>query len=365
LPTVNIDHTKALGIFRAASRLGTAENYRPSSPFREELQAIVTGPHLTYRYILVTALLAKATAPKANCLALQAGASLRGAYDARSLCHKVIVPHEPDLLGKALGGSNEPYLNKPARFQQISLDNAVRPGKDQRTLHSLHALLRKIGDADQARVALQDALFFAIQRNRADKQQIQGALEHVCGGRKSILAFIEMFVSKSINGETTALTAGALFWVIGLSRGSKWAVHVHPVNEAGSSSNEISDIDVRDGNTLVFTAEVKDKVFLMRDVMHAIGKVKAAALPRLHFIKGPRAEQTDGSEDVLAAQVAKEGIELVVLDLHQMADTVMAFAPTDINLQAFATKLNDFAEQARAKADTFTHLKETMERLMR
>jgi len=55
----------------------------------------------------------------------------------------------------------------------------------------------------------------------------------------------------------------------------------------------------------------------------------------------------------------------VVLDLHQMADTVMALHPTDINLQAFATKLNDFAEQARAKADTFTHLKETMERLMR
>jgi len=70
-------------------------------------------------------------------------------------------------------------------------------------------------------------------------------------------------------------------------------VHVHPVNEAGSSSNEISDIDVRDGNTLVFTAEVKTRYSLMRDVMHAIGKVKAAALPRLHFIKGPRAE-TDG-----------------------------------------------------------------------
>jgi hypothetical protein len=363
LSTVNIDHTKALAVFRAASRLATGDKYRPSSPLREELEAIVTGPHLTYRYVLVTALLAKATSADANCLALQAGAPVRGAYDARSLCHKVIVPHEPDLLGKALGGSNEPYLNKPARFQQISLGNAVRPGKDQRTLQGLHALLRKVVDAAQARIALQDALFFAVRRNRANKREIQGVLEHLRGGRGAILAFIEAFVSKSMNGETAALAVGTLFWVMGLGRGAGWTVQVHPVNEAGSSSNEISDVDVRDGETLVFTAEVKDKAFLMRDVMHAIGKVKAAGLPRLHFITGPRAEQVDGSEEALAGQAAMEGIELVVLDLHRMAETVMAFAPADLDLYAFAARVSGFAEQSRAKADTFSHLKETMERI--
>jgi len=88
-------------------------------------------------------------------------------------------------------------------------------------------------------------------------------------------------------------------------------------------------------------------------------------LPRLHFIKGPRAEQTDGSEDVLARQAGKEGIELVVLDLCQMAATVMAFAPTDLDVQTFATRITGFAEQARAKVDTFTHLRETMERVAR
>ena len=363
MPSINIDHSKALAILRAASRLVTANNYRPISPLQKELEAVVTGSHLTYRYILVTALLARATEPQAHCLSLQARAALKGAYDARSLCHKVIVPHEPDFLANALGGSNEPYLNKPARFKQVSLDNAVRAGQDQRTLRRLHALLRKVGDSDQARVALQDALVFAVQKKRADKQQIQVALGDLQGGRRSIVAFVGIFTSKSIHGETAALTAGALFWVMGLSRGANWTVGIHPVNEAGASSNEISDIDVMDGAQLVITAEVKDKAFLMRDVMHAISKVKAAGLPCLHFIKGPRAEQTDGSEEILARLARAEGIELVVLELDEMARTLIAFAPPDLNLQMFAAKIDSFAEEARAKADTFTHLKESMQSL--
>ena len=365
MPSINIDHNKALSILRSASRRVRSATYRPSSPFQKELEAIATGSHLTYRYILVTALLAKATAPEAHCLSLQAGAPLKGAYDARSLCHRVIVPHEPDLLANALGGSNEPYLNKPARFKQLSLQNAVRAGKDQRTLRTLYALLQKIRDSGQARIALQDALFFAIQRKGSDEQKMKEVLGDLSGGRHSILTFIEMFSSKSIHGESAALVVGALFWVMGLNRRPDWSVRVHPVNEAGSSSNEISDIDVLDGRELVITAEVKDKPFLMHDVMHAVAKVKAVGCPRLHFIKGPRAVQTDGSEAALVGLARNEGTELVVLELDELARTVMAFAPTSVDLQAFVARIRHFADQARAKADTFAHLRETTESLCR
>jgi hypothetical protein len=364
MPSIKIDHSRALSVMRAASRLVTATKYRPLSPFQNEIESIVTGSHLTYRYILVTALLAKATTRAAHCLSLQARAPLRGAYDARSLCHKVIVPHEPDLLDNALGGSNEPYLNKPARFPQLSLENAVRPGRDQRTLRSLCALLGKIKSTEQALVGLQDALFFAITKRGADKQEIHNSLAEMRGGRRSILSFIETFTSKSIHGETAALTAGALLWVMGLSRSSAWAVGVHPVNEAGSSSKEVSDIDVSDGGTVVLTAEVKDKPFLMRDVMHAVSKVKAAGLSCLHFIKGPRAEQTDGCDDILAQQVCEEGIELVLVELDEMARTAIAFGPADLTVQAFAQKVSYFAEQARARTETFAHLRETMDSLI-
>ena len=65
------------------------------------------------------------------------GLPLSGAYDARTVCHKVIVPFEMEVLDKALGGSNEPFLNKPARFPELDKNNAVRRGNDQAILNAL------------------------------------------------------------------------------------------------------------------------------------------------------------------------------------------------------------------------------------
>jgi hypothetical protein len=83
------------------------------------IKVVLQGNHKTYKYILVNGLLAKATNESINALALQAGAPLKGAFDARSLCHNVLVPFERDFLQSALGGSNEPFLNKPARFTHL------------------------------------------------------------------------------------------------------------------------------------------------------------------------------------------------------------------------------------------------------
>ncbi len=96
--------------------------------------SILRGPHKTYRYILLTAILAKSTNEDIDILSLQAGDISDGAYDARSLCHSVIVPFERSVYPYSLGNSNEPFLNKPARFPRISRDNAVRRGRDFSTL---------------------------------------------------------------------------------------------------------------------------------------------------------------------------------------------------------------------------------------
>ena len=115
----------------------------------DELRTILHGPHLTFRYMLFTALLAKSVNPVVNARSLQAGWEIEGnpvpgAYDARSLCHKVIVVIEREFLGNRLGGSNEPYLNKPARYQSIELDNPVQKGKFQLLLNLLHKLTEEL-----------------------------------------------------------------------------------------------------------------------------------------------------------------------------------------------------------------------------
>ena len=58
------------------------------------IENVLRGSHKTYKYVLVTALLAKSVNEEIDALSLQAGDDSEGAYDARSLCHNVIVPFE-------------------------------------------------------------------------------------------------------------------------------------------------------------------------------------------------------------------------------------------------------------------------------
>lgn len=108
-----------------------------NDPIGVSIDFILKGSHKTYRYVLVTALLAKSVNKDVDILSLQAKDSSVGAYDARSLCHKVIVPFERSTYPNSLGGSNEPFLNKPARFQRLAMTNAVRSGNDSKILESM------------------------------------------------------------------------------------------------------------------------------------------------------------------------------------------------------------------------------------
>ena len=137
---------------------------------KEAIKDIISESHLTYRYILFTSILAKIADSNIHMRALQAGADLKGAYDARSLCHKVIVPIEKEELQGRLGNSNEPFLNKPARFTTIDLSNPVRKGNDKRILESLYHLLNKL-NGENSKI-LYEALIFAIHVTMEREERI-------------------------------------------------------------------------------------------------------------------------------------------------------------------------------------------------
>lgn len=62
----------------------------------------------------------------------------------------------------ALGASNEPYLNKPARFPALSKENAVRAGQDKQKLDLLVDVLGGISK-EQAIVMLKKSLQILIE----------------------------------------------------------------------------------------------------------------------------------------------------------------------------------------------------------
>lgn len=322
------DHQKALqALHDAVKRCSTFVPTKLSPQHRDAIQSIINGDHLTFRYLLMTALLGKVVEPRVHMRSLQAGARLNGAYDARSLCHNVWVPFEREHLDDRLGGSNEPFLNKPARFPAIEKTNAVRAGRDRDLLFTMYDLLESLNKANPAvnKEAFLYAFSLVMKRNGRTASTLP--LAPVVLTSPALLSFLDAFLGHSFGGEVPVSVVGAVLAM--RQHAQKSHVRVHPANQAGTSSNEVGDIDVYLGDTVAMPVEVKDKSFGKPDIEHAITKARTAGCPRLLFVLGRKAAHaSDVDFDALVAAHAKKGFDL-------------AFVSVDVIIQSEVPMLNE------------------------
>ena len=352
-PTVN--QKAALLVFRSAIAIAKDESKEiPGTEWDVEIKTIIQGKHLTFRYILITALLGKATNPKINALSLQAGADVEGAYDARSLCHSVVVPLERQLLNRSLGASNEPFLNKPARFPTISPSNAVRAGKDRALLLILYKVLSEVETSEQAFNGLCIAVRSAIAR-QTDRIELFPQPSESLDSHLKVIEFVEAFVTKSIEGQVAALTVGTtLSLYFELFEG--FEVIIHPVNQSGASSNEVADIDIKKNDKIFVAVEVKDKIFSVQDVDHAAFKANQYGLKSLTFIIGVHGACVGSSLENVAQTVFQErGVNVIFVDLISFVRSLIALCPS-LSFTTFFAKLQDCASTIRVKDDVLEHL---------
>ena len=125
-----------------------------------KIKSVIRGETISYKYALLTQLLAKVVNPNVNALVLQKKAGIKGSFDARSFCKKVVVEFEREYLENVLGGSNDPYVSKPLRREMISPD-IVSEIKDKDGWISLYSILKEVedkGDVEFTRRVLKQVL---------------------------------------------------------------------------------------------------------------------------------------------------------------------------------------------------------------
>lgn len=111
-------------------------DYLNEETIARNIREVLNASQLTYKYILVTNIIGKAVNPDIHYRSMQAQWDHSGAYNARSLGHQVFVEWEKEH-GERLGGSNEPFLNKPARYPDFSMENSFRSENAHRRLYNL------------------------------------------------------------------------------------------------------------------------------------------------------------------------------------------------------------------------------------
>jgi hypothetical protein len=343
------DHVKARRILESALQNFTKCEVKLLMPTHaKSIHDIITGTHLTFRYMLITALLAKITDSSVHARSIQTGSNLDISFDARSLCHKVWVPFEREFLDNRLGGSNEPYLNKPARFPEIAKENAVRAGSDQNLLNILFDLLEELNsrDAEYCYDAFMYAFQLIMKRRGSSKDDI--LLTSAIFSTETLRCFAAEYLSESYYGETCVSIVAALLTV---EYWNHLTVSVHPANEAGSSSNEIGDIDIYDGKQLLYPVEVKDKSFIKADVDHAVRKSIQNRCNRLLFVIGIHSQLEMGDMKQIVVEYAEKRFDLVFLSIKTLTNALISLFDND-QKQRFIQGLYKCLIEMRAKDET-------------
>ena len=207
----------------------TGESLPPA--MRDGISRIINGPHKTFRYMLVTGLLVAVSDPRLNPRCLQMNAGCEGAYDARSLCQKVIVPFEKTYLQGRLGASNEPFANKTARADMIDGRIHVRKGLDTFLLETICEVLELIRQGDSAlrKTAFVYALSVILKRPANSATVLETSpIESAGLGANSFFSFFEAH-TKGV----AAVAVLAAFFRMFYEKGTK--VKVHAATECGAS----------------------------------------------------------------------------------------------------------------------------------
>ena len=325
----------------------------PTCNHSDFIDFVIDNTHLTYKYVLFTAILSKATDESINPLCLQKKSELPGAYDARTVCHKVIVPFEMEILNKALGGSNEPFLNKPARFPELSKENAVRRGNDKIILDSLCDNLPLITTSEDAYECLVYLLSKLIHIRDSRDSLTDFTIEQSANLPARLMAYMEKALEHSYEGEVlTLLVAGAYHLMYNEPNA---LVEVHPVNQSGASSKEISDLDIYVDGKLVASNELKDKDYSETDVRHAADKVLSAGGTKMLFVEGPRASaKGDFTKDIEYEYLNKNFLLRVISYRNLLSSMVGSLDKTDTD--EFMKFIIETAKNTKFKEDALDYL---------
>ena len=126
----------------------------------------------------------------------------------------MIVPFEQTTLKKVLGGSNEPFLNKPARYTDLSKSNAVRRGKDQEMLYRLCDELPLINTSE---VAYEDLLYLLhklVQLRDANESLMVFSVPDSMNLPGKLLSFCRAALTESYEGEILTLIIAGLYHLL-------------------------------------------------------------------------------------------------------------------------------------------------------
>jgi len=281
--------------------VGAVESSEPVDPLlpthadlRDKLVTCLTSQTKSYRYVLPTQVLCKCVDPSLDSHSLQAGYDEPGAFDARTVAHKVIVPFDQENH-RVLGGSPEPYVNNPLRCPAVTAQYRHQQ-KNKDDWDRLVAVLDSIEEhntADFTRKVF-DQILVEVHRLLRHVQVLYPTPNRV--SLAQTIAIIEGFTRVKSGGDRIEAVCTALFRVIASHFGLFDEVRRQQVNVADAASGMGADIECRLGGKVILLVEVKDRALTLTQLDVKLDVARAQKISEILFLAQHDANTAERAE---------------------------------------------------------------------
>lgn len=309
-------------VFQTGDDQGIDEPLADRPDLVGSIRASLNSKTQSYRYVLLTQLRAKAVNSELDVHFLQAGINTPGAFDARSLAKSVIVPFD-QANQNVLGGSPEPYVNKPLRFPGVFPEHRhaqLRPEDWDHLLRVLDAV-QSAHDVQFTRNAFRQVL---VEIHRL----LEGTtVTYPTPARVSLentLRVAMSFVRDKSGGDRLEAVVTALLRTVGHRFGLFTRVIRGKVNSADKASGMAADIECYDNGSVLLLVEVKDRSLTLLELNATLGKARSKQVREILFV----AQQGIGREEqgLVQSRVQNEfasGQNVYVTDLTSLMNGVL------------------------------------------
>ena len=236
----------------------------------------------SYHYVLPTQILCKIVDFTLNAHSLQAGWNRRGAFDARTVAHEVVVPFDRSS-NRVLGGSPEPYVNNPLRCPAVSAEYRVQQ-KNKRDWDKLVTVLDWVEEQQDRAVveSLFDQILIEIYRLLEGVEVVYPTPNRI--SLKKTHTLIRNYLAEKSGGERMEAVCTALFQTIGHEFGIFDEVKREKVNAADTASGMSADIECWLNDRIILLVEVKDRALNLIQLDNTLDTARSKRISEVLFI---------------------------------------------------------------------------------
>lgn len=363
-----IDHDEAERLLRETWRDVTdsdESSYVDEYVIKQGLKQVIAADTYgtrTFKYILLTNVLAKAVNPEIHSLALKDSSNLDGSFNSGGLATDVVTDWEKDN-GERLGGSNEPRTNSVYyRQAKLNIDYEVRNDDLYQTMIRVLKQLEEqsaSGDLDPMDMLRQTLYEVSLLEPTTVSYTNPPDVSYL-----ELVDVIREYLTESNTGERlAAVTAGVLDAQYFFAGREDVYIKVDHVNVADENSNAAGDIEVFESENeevLLQAIEVKDKPATKSDIQHSITTGREHELDEYLFVAG-QGFRSNSERDRALTAIADAEIELILLNPDDLYSSLKF--QRRAGRRRFRESVGEFLNDMRAQEDSKSSWKGAIESL--